>query len=127
MLNHISEEATRHLAKGRVVIFGGGTGNPFFTTDTSAALRASEMDCSLMMMAKNGVDGVYDSDPSTNPDATKLDDLTYDDVIQKNLKVMDTAVALCRENSVPISVFDFARPGAVRDIVCGQSIGTIIK
>ena len=124
---YIRRRAMRHLGKGRVVIFGGGTGNPFFTTDTSAALRSSEMTCDLVMMAKNGVDGVYDSDPAKNPDAKKLDELTYEDVIMKDLQVMDTAaIALCRENQVPISVFDFARPGAIRDIVCGQQVGTLI-
>lgn len=125
---YIRRRAQRHLGKSRVVIFGGGTGNPFFTTDTSAALRASEMDCDLMMMAKNGVDGVYDSDPQKNKNAKKIDHLTYDDVIQKNLQVMDTsAVALCRDSSIPISVFDFYRPGAIRDIVAGLPVGTIVS
>lgn len=124
---YIRRRAQRHLSKGRVVIFGGGTGNPFFTTDTAASLRASEMDCNLMMMAKNGVDGVYDADPRTNPEAKKLDALTFNDVIQKDLKVMDTAaIALCRDRHVPIAVFDFARPGAIRDIVHGQPVGTLV-
>lgn len=125
---YIRRRATRHLEKGRVVIFGGGSGNPFFSTDTAAALRASEMDCSLLMMAKNGVDGVYTDDPRKNPAAEKIDKLSFEDVLTQDLRVMDTAaVALCRENKVPISVFDFARPGAIRDIVLGQEVGTIVN
>ncbi|MCE2928262.1 MAG: UMP kinase [Candidatus Caenarcaniphilales bacterium] len=119
--------ALRHMSKSRVVIFGGGTGNPFFTTDTAAALRASEMDCDLMLMAKNGVDGVYDDDPRTNKNAKKINKLSHQEVISRNLKVMDTsALALCRDRHIPIAVFDFARPGAVRDIVCGLEVGTLI-
>lgn len=125
---YIRRRAMRHLEKGRVVIFGGGTGNPFFTTDTAAALRATEMDASLLMMAKNGVDGVYDSDPKANPKAEKIDNLSYNDVFTKDLKVMDaSAIALCRENDIPIAVFDFARPGAIRDIVHGLDVGTLIS
>ncbi len=125
---YIRRRAMRHLSKSRVVIFAGGTGNPFFTTDTAAALRASEMDCDLMLTAKNGVDGVYNDDPKKNPKATKYDTLDYQEVISKNLKVMDTAaIALCRDKRIPIAVFDFARPGAVRDIVTGLAVGTIIK
>ncbi len=125
---YIRRRAMRHLAKGRVVIFAGGTGNPFFTTDTAAALRASEMDCDLMLTAKNGVDGVYDSDPKENPQAVKYDTLAYQEVLAKNLRVMDTsAIALCRDKGIPIAVFDFARPGAVRDIVTGLAVGTIVK
>jgi uridylate kinase len=120
--------AMRHLGKGRVVIFGGGTGNPFFTTDTAAALRASEMDCDLMLMAKNGVDGVYDDDPRKNPKAKKINAMAHQDVISQNLKVMDTsALALCRDRHIPIVVFDFARTGAIRDIVNGLQVGTIIQ
>ena len=125
---YIRRRAERHLEKGRVVIFGGGTGNPFFTTDTAAALRSSEMGCELMMMAKNGVDGVYDSDPNKNKNAKKFTELSFDQVLTKDLRVMDTsAIALCRENSIPIAVFDFARPGAVKDIVHGNNIGTIVS
>lgn len=125
---YIRRRAQRHLTKGRVVIFGGGTGNPFFTTDTAAALRASEMDCTLMLTAKNGVDGVYSADPKTDPNATKYDELSYHEVISKDLQIMDTAaIALCRDRQIPISVFDFARAGAVRDIVCGLKVGTIVK
>jgi uridylate kinase len=124
---YIRRKAMRHLEKGRIVIFGAGSGNPFFTTDTAAALRASEMDCDLLMMAKNGIDGVYTADPMLDSSATKIDAMTYDDVIQKNLKVMDTsAIALCRDNKVPISVFDFGRTGAIRDIVYGLDVGTFI-
>lgn len=124
---YIRRRAMRHLEKGRVVIFGGGSGNPFFTTDTAAALRASEMNCNLLLMAKNGVDGVYDSDPRTNSSAKKYMTLDHMDIINQDLNVMDTAaVALCKENHVPIAVFDFARPGAIRDLVCGQEVGTLI-
>lgn len=124
---YIRRRAMRHLEKGRVVIFGGGSGNPFFTTDTAAALRASEMNCNLLLMAKNGVDGVYDSDPRTNSSAKKYTTLDHMDIINQDLNVMDTAaVALCKENHVPIAVFDFARPGAIRDLVCGQEVGTLI-
>lgn len=125
---YIRRRAQRHLAKGRVVIFGGGTGNPFFTTDTAAALRASEMDCDLMLMAKNGVDGVYSADPKKDKTATKFAQMNYEEVIQKNLKIIDTAaIALCRDKDLPIAVFDFARSGAVRDIVTGLDVGTIIS
>ena len=125
---YIRRRAIRHMEKGRVVIFAAGTGNPFFTTDTAAALRASEMDCDLMMTAKNGVDGIYDSDPRENPNAKKINTLTHQDLIIRNLKVLDTsAIALCRDKHIPISVFDFARPGAVRDIVTGLEVGTLVQ
>lgn len=131
-INKIAEpytrfKAIRHLEKGRVVIFAAGTGNPFFTTDTAAALRASEIDAQVMLMAKNGVDGVYSDDPRTNPNAKKYDKINYDDVIIKGLKVMDTAsCALCKENNVPIIVFDFAEKGAVMKILNGENIGTYV-
>lgn len=131
-INKIAEpytrfKAIRHLEKGRVVIFAAGTGNPFFTTDTAAALRASEIDAQVMLMAKNGVDGVYSDDPRVNPNAKKYDTISYDDVIIKGLKVMDTAsCALCKENNVPIIVFDFAEKGAVMKILNGENIGTYI-
>ena len=101
----------RHLEKGRVVIFAAGTGNPFFTTDTAAALRAAELDAqALLKGTHSGVDGVYDSDPRHNPDATKYDEISYMDVMNKNLKVMDaTAIAFCRDNHIPIVVFDMSR------------------
>jgi len=131
-INKIAEpytrfKAIRHLEKGRVVIFAAGTGNPFFTTDTAAALRASEIDAQIMLMAKNGVDGVYSDDPRTNPNAKKYDRISYDDVIIKGLKVMDTAsCALCKENNIPIIVFDFATKGAVMKILNGENIGTYV-
>jgi len=125
---YIRRRAQRHLGKGRVVIFGGGTGNPFFSTDTAAALRALEMDCNLLLMAKNGVDAVYDADPKLKPDAKRFTNLSYDEVIKRNLKIMDTsAIDLCRDRKIPIAVFDFARAGAVRDIVHGLEVGTVIK
>jgi len=131
-INKIAEpytrfKAIRHLEKGRVVIFAAGTGNPFFTTDTAAALRASEIDAQIMLMAKNGVDGVYSDDPRTNPNAKRYDKINYDDVIIKGLKVMDTAsCALCKENNIPIIVFDFATKGAVMKILNGENIGTYV-
>lgn len=124
---YVRFKAIRHLEKGRVVIFAAGTGNPFFTTDTAAALRASEIGADVMLMAKNGVDGVYTADPKTNPDAKKYDFISYDDVIIRGLKVMDTAsCALCKENKVPIIVFDFAEEGAVTKILNGEQIGTYV-
>ncbi len=124
---YVRFKAIRHLEKGRVVIFAAGTGNPFFTTDTAAALRASEIGADVMLMAKNGVDGVYTADPKTNPDAKKYDFISYDDVIIRGLKVMDTAsCALCKENKVPIIVFDFAEEGAVMKILNGEKIGTYV-
>lgn len=124
---YVRFKAIRHLEKGRVVIFAAGTGNPFFTTDTAAALRASEIGADVMLMAKNGVDGVYTADPKTNPDAKKYDFISYDDVIIRGLKVMDTAsCALCKENKVPIIVFDFAEEGAVTKILNGEKIGTYV-
>jgi uridylate kinase len=124
---YIRLKAVRHLEKGRVVIFAGGTGNPFFSTDTTSALRAAEIGADVIMMAKNGVDGVYDKDPKTNPDAVKFDTLTYDDVLMKDLKVMDqTAVTLCKETKLPILVFDFNQQGAISQILQGEKIGTYI-
>lgn len=131
-INKIAEpyvrlKAIRHLEKGRVVIFAAGTGNPFFTTDTAAALRASEIGANVMLMAKNGVDGVYTADPRVNPEAKKYDTITYDDIIIRGLKVMDTAsCALCKENNIPIVVFDFAEKGAVMKILKDENIGTYV-
>lgn len=131
-INKIAEpyvrlKAIRHLEKGRVVIFAAGTGNPFFTTDTAAALRASEIGANIMLMAKNGVDGVYTADPRVNPEAKKYDTITYDDIIIRGLKVMDTAsCALCKENNIPIVVFDFAEKGAVMKILKDENIGTYV-
>ena len=124
---YVRFKAMRHLEKGRVVIFAAGTGNPFFTTDTTAALRASEIGADVMLMAKNGVDGVYTSDPRVNKDAKKYDKISYDDIIIKGLKVMDTAsCSLCKENNIPIIVFDFAEKGAVMKILHNENIGTYV-
>ncbi len=125
---YIRHRAIRHLEKGRVVIFAAGTGNPFFTTDTAAALRASEINAEAMLMAKNGVDGVYTDDPKTNPNAKKLDKITYDDIIKNGLKVMDTsACALCKQNNIPIIVFDFERKDGICKILNGNDLGTYIS
>ena len=125
---YIRHRAIRHLEKGRVVIFAAGTGNPFFTTDTAAALRASEINAEAMLMAKNGVDGVYTDDPKTNPQAKKLDNIKYDDIIINGLKVMDTsACTLYKQNNIPIVVFDFKKEDGIKDILNGQKIGTYIS
>lgn len=124
---YIRRRALRHLEKGRVVIFGGGTGNPFFTTDTAATLRALEIDADMVLMAKNKVDGVYSDDPKTNPAATKYDELTYLDVLNQNLKVMDaTAVSLCMSKNLPITVFDIFTPGNLEKVIAGERVGTLI-
>ncbi len=124
---YIRRRATRHLEKGRVVIFGAGTGNPFFTTDTAAALRANEIGAELVMKATK-VDGIYDSDPVKNPDAVKYDTLDYTTVLTNKLRVMDaTAISLCRENSLPILVFDLTEPGNVLKVLRGETIGTLVK
>jgi uridylate kinase len=124
---YIRKRAIRHLEKGRVVVFGGGTGNPFFSTDTTSALRAAEINAEVILMAKNGVDGVYDKDPKTNPDAVKFDRLTYDEVLRRNLKVMDqTAISLCKETKLPIICFDFNAKNAISGLLQGQHLGTII-
>src|SRR5574344_1830046 len=125
---YIRHRAIRHLEKGRVVIFAAGTGNPFFTTDTAAALRASEINAEAMLMAKNGVDGVYTDDPNTNPKAEKLETITYDDIIKNGLKVMDTsACALCKQNNIPIIVFDFKKEDGIQAILDGKKLGTYIN
>ncbi len=124
---YIRRRAIRHLEKDRVVIFGAGTGNPFFTTDTTAALRAAEIDAELLLMAKNGIDGVYDSDPNKNTNAKKFERLTYNEVLTKELKAIDaTAIALAHEGNIPIVVFDFASNGSIKNIVCGDKVGTKI-
>lgn len=131
-MNEIAEpyirfRAIRHLEKHRVIIFGAGTGNPFFTTDTAAALRAAEIDAEFMLMAKNKVDGVYDKDPRKYDDAQKYDFISYDDMIIKDLKVIDTtAVSLCKNNNIPIIVFDFAGRGSIKKILKGEKIGTLV-
>jgi uridylate kinase len=124
---YIRLRAVRHLEKGRVVIFGAGTGNPFFTTDTTAALRAAEISADVILMAKNNVDGVYDKDHNTHSDAKKFDAITYDDLLMRGLKVMDqTAVSLCKDTGMPIIVFDFAKPDAIANILKGHNEGTYI-
>jgi len=125
---YIRHRAIRHLEKGRVVIFAGGTGNPFFTTDTAAALRASEINAQAMLMAKHGVDGVYTDDPKTNPNAKKIDDMSYDEIIKNNLKVMDTSACdLCKQNNIPIVVFDFDLKDGISKILQGEKLGTEVK
>jgi uridylate kinase len=119
--------AMRHLDKGRVVIFGGGTGNPHVTTDTAAALRAAEMKADVILMAKNHVDGVYDDDPNKNPNAKKIPNISFDQFIRQGLRVMDpAAVSLCQENRIPIVVFDFAKSGSIEKIVMGDKVGTLV-
>jgi uridylate kinase len=125
---YIRRRAIRHLEKGRVVIFAAGTGNPFFTTDTSAALRAVEIEAEAMLRGTHsGVDGLYTADPRTDPSATKLDEVSYLEVINRGLKAMDsTAVTLCMDNKLPIVVFDLLGKGNIRSIVGGEAIGTLI-
>jgi uridylate kinase len=124
---YIRRRAMRHLEKGRIVIFAAGTGNPYFTTDTAAALRAAEIHADLIMKATR-VDGVYSADPETHPDAQRFDRLSYEEAIQRNLKFMDqTALQLCRENGVPIVVFDMTVAGNIRKVVCGERVGTLVS
>jgi uridylate kinase len=123
---YIRRRAIRHLEKGRVVIFGAGSGNPFFTTDTTAALRAAEINAEVVFKATK-VDGVYDSDPKTNPNARRYQSLTYGHVLNQNLRVMDgTAIALCKDNDIPIIVFDLSVKGNIRRALMGEPIGTIV-
>ena len=123
---YIRRRAIRHLEKGRVVIFVAGTGNPFFTTDTAAALRAMEIGASVILKATN-VDGVYSDDPAVNRQAVKFDQLDFLDVLKRGLKVMDsTAISLCMEHQLPILVFNLARPGNIQRAICGQPIGTFV-
>ncbi len=125
---YIRFRAIRHLEKNRVVIFAAGTGNPFFTTDTAAALRAAEIGAQAMLMAKNGVDGIYSDDPKTNPNAKKYDRISYDEIISNNLKVMDlTSVALCKQNSIPICVFDFCLEDSIIRILDSEKIGSFVS
>lgn len=124
---YIRRRAMRHMEKGRVVILAAGTGNPYFSTDSAAALRALELGCDVLLMAKNRVDGVYTDDPFTNPSATKFDYLSYRQAIELNLKVMDaTAMALCMENYLPIIVFNFQEPGNILRVVMGERVGTTV-
>ncbi|MEU8527675.1 UMP kinase [Streptomyces sp. NPDC048629] len=125
---YIPLRAVRHLEKGRVVIFGAGVGMPYFSTDTTAAQRALEIDAEALLMGKNGVDGVYDSDPKTNPDAVKFDALEYGEVLSRNLKVADaTAITLCRDNNLPILVFELLAEGNIARAVKGEKIGTLVS
>ncbi|MGZ4717436.1 MAG: UMP kinase [Acidimicrobiales bacterium] len=126
---YIRRRAIRHLEKGRVVIFAGGTGNPFFTTDTTAALRAVEIEAgALLKGTHSGTDGIYTDDPKTNPDATKLDEVTYLDVLNQGLRAMDsTAITLCMDNDLPIVMFDLMGEGNVRGILEGRAIGTLVR
>ena len=124
---YIRNRAVRHLEKGRVVVFGCGTGNPFFSTDTAAALRAAEIDAEIILKATM-VDGVYDSDPKKNPNAVKYDTLTFLDVLNKNLQVMDsTAASLCRDNKIGILVFNIDEPDNIVKAICGEPVGTLVK
>ena len=125
---YIRRRAMRHLEKGRVVIFAGGTGNPFFTTDTAAALRATEVRAEVILMAKNGVDGVYSADPKKDPSAELIPEITHMEAIQRELKVMDaTALTLCMENGLPIHVFNMDDEQNIDRIVCGSAVGTLVK
>lgn len=125
---YILRRAVRHLEKNRVVIFGGGTGNPYFSTDTTAALRASEIKADVILMAKNGVDGVYSADPKLDPNAVKYDTLTYMDVIKEGLMVMDTtATSMCMDNDIDLVVFNMNEPSNIKRAVLGEPIGTVVK
>jgi uridylate kinase len=123
---YIRRRALRHLEKGRTVIFAAGTGNPYFTTDTAAALRAMEIHADVLLKATK-VDGIYDKDPRKNPDARRYERVTYNECLQKNLDVMDmTAFALCRDNALPIIVFDLTRSGNIQRVVSGEAVGTTV-
>jgi uridylate kinase len=125
---YIRRRAMRHLEKGRVVIFAAGTGNPFFTTDTAAALRALEMHAEAILMAKHGIDGVYDADPSEKPDASFIAEISHREAIERGLQVMDsTALSLCMDNGLPIHVFDVADERNIERIVAGERVGTLVS
>lgn len=125
---YIRRRAIRHLEKGRVVIFAAGTGNPFFSTDTTAALRAAEIEADVILMAKNNVDGVYSADPSRDPHAVKYETLTYLDMLNQGLEVMDsTASTLCMDNDIPLIVFNICTEGNIRRAVMGEQIGTVVR
>jgi uridylate kinase len=126
--SYIRRRAVRHLEKGRVVIFAAGTGNPYFTTDTAASLRALEIGAEVILKATHQVDGVYDRDPLREPGAIRFDRLTYLEVLQRNLKVMDsTAISMCMDNSLPIIVFNLRKPGNIKKAVTGETIGTLVE
>ena len=125
---YIYRRALRHLEKGRVVIFAAGTGSPYMTTDTTAALRAVEMNADMLLMAKNNVDGVYDADPSIEPDARRFEHVSYMELLNRQLEVMDyTALSLCMENSLPIRVFDVFNQGSIQRILAGEHVGTLVS
>jgi len=125
--SYIRRRAIRHLEKGRVVIFAAGTGNPYMTTDTAAALRSIEINADVLLMAKNKVDGVYDSDPLTNAGAKKYDQISYLDALRMRLEVMDsTALSLCMDNNLPIKVFDLQSPNGIERVVAGELVGTLV-
>ncbi len=125
---YIRRRAIRHLEKGRIVLFAAGTGNPFVTTDTGAALRAVEIGADVLLMAKNNVDGVYEADPMKYPDAKKIKHLTYFEVLEKRLGIMDTtALSLCMDNDVPIIVFDLFKQGSLKRIVRGEALGSVVS
>ncbi|GAI17746.1 unnamed protein product, partial [marine sediment metagenome] len=125
---YIRRRAIRHLEKGRAVILAGGTGNPYMTTDTAAALRAIEVEAEVLLMTKNNVDGVYSADPRKHPDARKFDKLTYLEALNMRLEVMDTtALSLCLENKLPIIVFDLQAPRSLEQVVTGEPIGTLVS
>ncbi len=125
---YILRRAIRHLEKGRVVVFAAGTGNPYFTTDTAASLRAMEIGADVILKASHTVDGVYDRDPMSEPNARRFDHLTYIEVLQKNLKVMDsTAISMCMDHDLPIIVFNLRKPGNIKRAVMGESIGTRVE
>ncbi len=124
--DYIRRRAVRHLEKGRIALFAAGTGNPFFTTDSAAALRATEINAELLIKATK-VDGIYDADPKKNPNATRFDTLTYDEVLSRNLQVMDTAAfALCRDNNIPLRIYDMSQAGTLMRILKGENIGTLV-
>src|SRR5262249_22667788 len=124
---YIRRRAIRHLEKGRVVIFAAGTGNPYMTTDTAAALRAVEIGAEVLLMAKNGVDGVYDADPRSDPNARRYARLSYLEALSRRLEVMDsTALSLCMDNSLPIVVFDLAAPNSIERATLGDDLGTLV-
>ncbi len=125
--NFFRERALRHLEKGHVVLFAAGTGNPFFTTDSAAGLRAIEIGAEIMLKATN-VDGVYSADPKKDPNAQRFERLSYDEALRRNLMVMDhTAIILCRDHNMPLMVFDIHRPGNLLRAVCGEAVGTLVE
>jgi uridylate kinase len=123
----IRRRAIRHLEKGRVVVFAAGTGNPYFTTDSAAALRANEIHAEILLKATK-VDGLYTADPEIDPHAVLLPEVTYQEVLEKDLKVMDTAaISLCRDNGIPIAIFNMMTPGNIRRVVCGEKVGSVVR